>query len=238
MAIVVSLEEFTPLARYDGTPFTQARIEEAAVAAGPFTLLETVVLNPVDADPSKPMSRSFTTNLATLVDGWYQVTFVDANADQVTVGPVHNVAEEPSYLPVVSDIGALLRARTKDSFGNELGTFTDDTRPTDEQVLRLIKLAEGDVAVQLPDDLPEEYYQELHALIALKAAMLVELTHFPEQVRTGRSAYAEYERMFDNQMESLKEELIVDPPPDTTGATPNQTFLSFPNYPTAGWTRW
>lgn len=237
MSIVVSLEEFTPLARYDGQPFTQARIEEAATAAGPFTLLETFALAPLDADPSRPAARSFTTNLGTLESGWYQVTFVDPNGDKVTVGPVHNINIEPAYLPVVSDIGALLRARTKNQYGDELGTFTDDTRPTDEQVIRLIKLAEGDVAVQLPDDLPEEYYQELHALISLKAAMLVELTHFPEQVRTGRSAYAEYERMFDNQMESLKLELVEEPVP-VDGATQNQTFLSFPNYPTAGWTRW
>ena len=237
MAIVVSLEEFRPVARYDGVPFTQARIEEAAVAAGPFTLLETFPLVPPDADPSDPASRSFTTNLATLEEGWYRVVFVDANADSVTVGPIHNISVEPSYLPVVSDIGALLRARTKDNLGNELGTFTDETRPTDEQVIRLIKLADGDVAVMLPDNLPEEYYEELHALVALRAAMLVELTHFPEQVRTGRSAYAEYERMFDTQMEALKLELEVEPPP-VDGATQNQTFLTFPDYPTAGWTRW
>jgi hypothetical protein len=45
-------------------------------------------------------------------------------------------------VPSVLDVAALLRARTKDVNGVEVGTFTDDTRPTSSQVLRLHVLDE------------------------------------------------------------------------------------------------
>jgi hypothetical protein len=41
--------------------------------------------------------------------------------------------------PSVADVAALLRARTKDVNGEEIGTFNDDTRPTSAQVLTLIE---------------------------------------------------------------------------------------------------
>jgi hypothetical protein len=75
---VVSLTGFTPGARYDSNPWTQAQIGEAATAAGPFTTIDTIVLSPVDADPTNPQPRNVTTTKATLTAGWYQVTFIDA----------------------------------------------------------------------------------------------------------------------------------------------------------------
>ena len=38
-------------------------------------------------------------------------------------------------MPSVADVGALLRVRTKDINGEEVGTFNDDTRPTSAQVI-------------------------------------------------------------------------------------------------------
>jgi hypothetical protein len=38
--------------------------------------------------------------------------------------------------PSVLDVAALLRARTKDSTGHEVGTFNDYTRPTRARCLR------------------------------------------------------------------------------------------------------
>jgi hypothetical protein len=51
--------------------------------------------------------------------------------------------------PSVLDVAALLRARTKDSNGMEVGTFNDDTRPTSAQVLTLIDQAVADVQAWL-----------------------------------------------------------------------------------------
>jgi hypothetical protein len=54
----------------------------------------------------------------------------------------------PWPLPTPDDVAALLRARTKDADGHELGVFTDTTRPTADQVDELIALAYGDVSSQ------------------------------------------------------------------------------------------
>jgi hypothetical protein len=88
---VITLTDFSPPPRFDGLPFTQARIEEAATASGTFTAIETFALDPVDADPESPASRSFTTEDATLDDGWYRVVFIDANGDESQPSdPVHS----------------------------------------------------------------------------------------------------------------------------------------------------
>ena len=40
-------------------------------------------------------------------------------------------------------------------------------------------------------------------MIALRAAMFVELSYWPEQVNADRSAYHEYERLYTDGMEAL-----------------------------------
>lgn len=100
------------------------------------------------------------------------------------------------YTPSVADVGSILRARTKDTSGNEAGTFTADTRPTGLQVEGLIGQATAIVAAGLPDDLPDALASTARWLIAVRAAMLVELTYFPEQVNTDSSIYAELKELF------------------------------------------
>ena len=92
MPYVRSLEGFAPPKRYDGLPFTQALIQEAATSAGPWTTLETKTLSPVDADPANPATRSFTTALATLAAGWYRILWRDAAAAEF--------ASDAVYFPV------------------------------------------------------------------------------------------------------------------------------------------
>jgi hypothetical protein len=102
-----------------------------------------------------------------------------------------------SYVPTVDDVGALLRARTKDQFGNELGTFTADTRPTDDQTLVLIGQAYDYVTSRSDTDLPEESWRAARSAIALKAAMLVELSYWPDQIPAGQSPYAMLRQEFE-----------------------------------------
>jgi hypothetical protein len=90
--------------------------------------------------------------------------------------------------PTVDDVAALIRARTKDNNGNEVGTFTDDTRPTaaqaqqaiDHQVVLLHTkvgaIGDGCAAVAT-------------LAAAYGAAAEIELSYFPEQARTDRSPY-------------------------------------------------
>ena len=154
-----------------------------------------------------------------------------------------SVPASPSdnFKPSVQDVANLLRARTKDQYGKELGQFTVDTRPTDEMVTEIIGLSASDITGTLGDDLPEEYWPELESLTALRAAMLVELTYFPEQVRSGRSAYAEYKTMYDDTLARLTEAIKSDEDyidPGGIGTTANQTYLTFPDYLPIGGIRW
>lgn len=101
------------------------------------------------------------------------------------------------YTPVIADVGALLRARTKDDDGNELGTFTTNTRPTDAQVSVLIQNAQDFVTAAVDTDIPELAWPMARSVIALRAAMLVELSYFPEQIPTGRSPYENLRVMYE-----------------------------------------
>lgn len=78
MGVAVSFVGYTPPARFDATPWTDAQIEEAATEDGSYTVIDTVSLGTPDVDPSDPAARSFTTVLGTTTDQWYRVVFLDA----------------------------------------------------------------------------------------------------------------------------------------------------------------
>ena len=57
--MIVNLTQYLPTPRYDATAWTHARIDEAPLADGPWTTIETIALYPLDADPTNPQPRSF-----------------------------------------------------------------------------------------------------------------------------------------------------------------------------------
>ena len=107
--------------------------------------------------------------------------------------------------PSVLDVAALLRARTKDSNGMEVGTFNDDTRPTSAQVLTLIDQAVADVQAWLGPTPPPELAAAARVAAALEVACLIELSYYPEQVRSQRSAFPEYKQLLDDKTSQLQE---------------------------------
>ena len=106
--------------------------------------------------------------------------------------------------PTIDDVAALLRARTKDLNGNELGTFTPDTRPTGTEVERLIDMAYAEVAGSVGSVVYDPCAKSATALVAVRAAMWVELSYFPEQVRSDRSVYAELATQWSDGLEALR----------------------------------
>lgn len=98
------------------------------------------------------------------------------------------------YAPTLADVGNLLRARTTDGDGNELGTFTPNTTPTSDEAGNIIQEAVDEMSGRLGDDIPPRLFKPAKAITTLLAAMNVELTYYPEQVRSGKSAYEAYER--------------------------------------------
>lgn len=180
-----------------GRIWTNYRIEEALSSDGPWTSIEEGPLSPLDINPNDPQERNF--NVATnTIDGWYRVVFIDADSNfENTIPRWNHQSLQILYTPTVDQVGALLRARTKDDAGNELGTFTEDTRPTAVQVEELIRQAIDTIANKVGNKVPDQLIPETQRLVALRAAMLVEASYFPEQVATGRSIYPIYEKQWE-----------------------------------------
>jgi len=109
------------------------------------------------------------------------------------------------FTPSVAELSALLRARTKNAVGGE-GTFTADTRPTNDQVIVLIDFVVGEVEGAVGPELPAVLHRQAKRCIMLGTAALVELSYFPEQQNQGgadRSAAASYREMYETALGRL-----------------------------------
>ncbi|HEX3455224.1 MAG TPA: hypothetical protein VHS03_11400 [Gaiellaceae bacterium] len=109
------------------------------------------------------------------------------------------------WRPTVDDVAALIRARTKDASGNEIGTFTDQTRPTDAEVEQLITNGMAKIASYVGWTLPPDAEAEANHLAAIVTACEVELSYWPEQVRNDRSAYSALWAMFTANVSTFAE---------------------------------
>jgi len=115
MGIIVSFEDFPPAARYDSIPWETVEIEEGASETGAFTLIDTLTLSPVDADPTNPASRDFSTANGTADDQWYRVRFVDANGDTSEyTEPIKNVQDDTYAVAYATadELARILKIRT------------------------------------------------------------------------------------------------------------------------------
>lgn len=125
-------------------------------------------------------------------------------------------------------VAALLRARTKDNEGREVGLWTEATRPTLGQVEELIDLARGQVEGSY--GITEACRQGFERLVALRAAQLVELSFFPEQIRSDRSPYPYLENMFNQALDGYQA-CIEQNPDDISKGTVYSVFT--PSMPRA-----
>ncbi len=144
--------------------------------------------------------------------------------------------------PTVDVIGSMLRARTQSQVTDqEVGTFTADTRPTDEQVLVLIAQAANVVYSstgnldRLVCESADQVRGSANFLIGLLAACLVELSYYPEQVKSDRSAFQGYYDLFTGEltgmpmlMESVSECIGGEVSPDDSGSGAGFPSFAFP----------
>lgn len=118
--------------------------------------------------------------------------------------------------PQLEDVGAVLRARTRsDTTGGETGTFDTSTRPTGAEVNEYIDQATAEIRLRLPADVPADLEPYVKRMIALRAAMFVELSYDPDSGEG--SAYSRLETLFDSGMTALLSSLD-DRGDDTTTA--------------------
>lgn len=107
----------------------------------------------------------------------------------------------------VADVAALLPQRTKGEYGSD-GEFTDEGTPTKKQVENILEKAASRIAGKLElksgEDIcatgPLELAEEVHAL---RAAMMVELTYFANQLRTDQSPYEKLKEQYDEGIKDL-----------------------------------
>jgi hypothetical protein len=200
--MIVTFRGYQPPSRYDGLPFTLARIEESQDNSA-FSLVEVLPLVPVDTDPSRPLSRDFTTELATLVDGWYRLTFIDATGDEssptesLQYRSVTPYATESDIRPYIEDIAALLRGRLKE------GAFTATSKPNISQIERILTLASYSIMGRINARIPIEQADFARHVVGLEACRMVEQSYYVEQINTDFSMFDPITTMFNTAMIEL-----------------------------------
>jgi hypothetical protein len=110
-----------------------------------------------------------------------------------------------TWLPSPQQVADMLRARTKDDQGEEIGAWTANTRPTEHEVKGLIDTAAGDLLAAV-DTLPEDWedpHGSAAALCARRAAMFIELSYWPEQAAQPGSVYVELRDQWDAGVRAL-----------------------------------
>jgi hypothetical protein len=152
------------------------------------------------------------------VSGEYLIVWHDGTTaiteELVVTETGHPPPRNTSLVPTLGDVATLVRARTVDENGNR-GAFTSSTNPTDDQVDELIGRAVDEVrrrggpTLASTDD--ESLIAAARELAAIRAAMLVELSYYPEQANEDSSAYARLKEMWDEQMGALLSSLTTDP---------------------------
>lgn len=116
------------------------------------------------------------------------------------------------YTPTLAQTASHVRSRTKRAgSGQELGTFTAETRPSDEEANQMIAEALLEVSSVVGPDIPDALGDDPDALrnaasglVSLLAAMTVESSFYPEQVGAGRSNYAALERRYERGLKKLE----------------------------------
>lgn len=122
----------------------------------------------------------------------------------------------PRWQPAVSQVAAILRARTKGAASRdaatamEQGTFTDATRPTYGQVLELIELVTGELSGMMQGRTPctEGLAVSATTAAAYRAAQLVEISYFPEQTNGEQTAFAALAKMWQESSASIAKAVV------------------------------
>jgi len=151
-------DDVTPPKRNDVQPWDQVEVRQAASAAGPFTVIETLAV-PLDATPDTPSSFDLQVTQATLERGWFDFVFIETTTGTRSPAstPVYSPANAGvSWAPTPTGVAALSAAYTREHVGGyqrpgdtaqagrERDEFTADTNPT-------LALVEGYIAAAVDE---------------------------------------------------------------------------------------
>jgi hypothetical protein len=96
-----------------------------------------------------------------------------------------------------------LQSRTRNKFGVMQKTFNANTTPTDEDVTRIIAIAGNKVADEIGDQVVEVVVDDAQALVAIRAAMIIETSFFSEQIASQRSPYTQLSEEYERELPRL-----------------------------------
>lgn len=185
-------------------PWILLRIREGASAAGPWTPIDSQTWT--DPDPANPQPIDIETENAALEAGWYQFQFQDASGDFTPWSDPVYWTESGGVVEIVS---ALVRARTRDDLGNELGVFTSTTRPTAigvmqlwEQEAALVGLSTGRLS-ELSCPSADEIRKGGQQVVAKRVAAIIEASYRPDEVAQGRTVADFYQGDREDDLEAL-----------------------------------
>ena len=119
MTTVFSFTDYTPPARNDDEPWTEALIQQADTSGGSYAQIDALPLDPVDSDPKVPQSRNLTTYEASSTPGkWYRIVWTDADAHtSLPTSPIQQLGADVTPFTTTDELFRVLRI----------------TRPTDDQ---------------------------------------------------------------------------------------------------------
>ena len=110
------------------------------------------------------------------------------------------------YAPTLAEIGKRIKARTlATDTGKRIGTFTDETNPTAEDVQTYIEDGLSEVAARIGTDIDNEYWPPAKFAVIMHVCMTIELSMYPESTNDEGSAYKSFEKRFNAAIEAINE---------------------------------
>lgn len=91
----------------------------------------------------------------------------------------------------------------------------------------MVSVAANDVAAAVGSEIPEDLWSIADSVTSYRAAMLIELSYFPEQVAAGRSPYEQIKALYTESLKNLLARSTGDVPGGEAGA-PSPPSYAFP----------
>lgn len=176
---------------------------------------------------------------APLIDGTYRVRWDLGEISSTTAAEevlvVGGQSGTVDYTPTLAQVGALLHIRTK-APNEEIGTFNNETRPTGDQVQVLIDNAVAKVHARFGDAIDDDLAGSARELVALRAALMIELSYFGEQIQPDRGPYNALKELYDEAYADLIENTKLLGPDEEPGTDDDELGQGMPAsaYPFGG----
>ena len=152
MTTVLSFTDYTPPARNDDEPWTEALVQQADTSDGSYAQIDALPLDPLDSDPTKPQSRNLTTYAASNTPGkCYRIVWTDADAHlSLPTSPIQQLGADVTPFTTTDELFRVLRIRTPtddQTAAAERVLLVAAQEIMDEIDLNALELSAGDVAV-------------------------------------------------------------------------------------------